>query len=65
MTGVREGHWSEHCGLLAGPAHSLSVAAYGIDNSQGELPNLLVRSVLDLNKAGDASKTKNNTLNSV
>ena len=55
MTGVREGHWSEHCSLLAG---SSSVAAYGIDDSQGEVSSLLVRSVSDLKKAGDALKTK-------
>ena len=57
MTAVREGHWSElavHCGLFEGPARSSYVAAYGIDCSQGELSGLLVRSVSDLNKAGDA-----------
>ena len=43
--GVREGHWSDlavHCGLFAGPARSLFVAAYRIDGSQGELSWLAV-----------------------
>ena len=50
---MRDGHWS----LFAGPAHSLSVAVYGIDGSQGELSGLLVRSVL--------VSTKSNILNSM
>ena len=37
-----------HCGLIAGPASASSVAAYGIDGSQGELSGLLARSVSDL-----------------
>ena len=68
MAGMREGHWSElavHCGLFAGPARSSYVAAYGIDELQGDLSSLLVRSVLNLDKAGDALKSKSNILNSV
>ena len=68
MTGMREGLWSElafHCGLFVGPACSSYVAANRIDGSQGELSSLLVRSVSDLDKAGDALKTKNNISNSV
>ena len=42
---MREGHWSDlavHCGLFAGPARSLFVAAYRIDGSQGKLSWLAV-----------------------
>ena len=53
--------WSElavHCGLVAGPACSSYVAAYRIDGSQGELSGLLVRSVLDLDIAGNTLKRR-------
>ena len=45
-------------------AHRLS-PLNGIDGSQGELSSLLVRSVSDLYKAGDALRTKSNISNSV
>ena len=62
---VREVQLSElyvavHSGLFAGPARSSYVTAYGINDSQGELSGLLVRSVSDLDKAGDALKRKSN-----
>ena len=50
-------------GLVAGPARSLYVTAYGIDGSQGEFSGLLVSSGMDLDKAGDALKS--NISNSV
>ena len=69
MTGVREGHcMSEltvHCGLFVGSARSSYVVAYRIDSSQGKLSSLLVRSVSDLYKAGDALRTKSNISNSM
>ena len=41
-----------HCDLFAGPARSSYVTAYGINDSQGELSGLLVRSVSDLKSRG-------------
>ena len=51
---VREGHWSQlaiHYSLFAGAARSSYVAAYGTNDSKGELSSLLVRSVSDLDKS--------------
>ena len=43
-------------------AHCLSPLNYGIDGSQGELSGLLVRSISDLYKVGDALRTKSNIM---
>jgi len=69
LRGVKEGHWPEfaaHCmWLLCWPVHLLLFTTYGIDRVQGEQSKFAVRSVSDLNEAGDALKSKSDIVHSM